>query len=104
MARYKPIDLSPKLITVDFPRQILPGSCEYALCYSMDHERDLSEFEHRVRNDEGGAPAYAPALLLKMVPSPMREGWGVPAPSKVLASRMSSLWRSAVVPLLISLL
>jgi hypothetical protein len=33
MARYKPIDLSPKLITVDFSRQILPGSFEYALCY-----------------------------------------------------------------------
>jgi transposase len=28
---------------------------------------DLAEFEHRLRNDEGGAPAYAPALLLKIV-------------------------------------
>jgi transposase len=67
MARYKPIDMSPKLVTVDFTRQILPGSFEYALCYLIDHEMDLSEFDQRFRNDEGGAPAYAPALLLKIV-------------------------------------
>src|ERR1043166_2309003 len=67
MARYKPIDMSPKPLTVDFTRQILPGSFEYALCYLMDHEMDLSEFDARYRNDEGGAPAYAPALLLKIV-------------------------------------
>jgi len=67
MARYKPIDMSPKLIPVDYSRQILPGSFEYALCYLIDHERELSEFETRCRNDEGGAPAYAPALLLKIV-------------------------------------
>ncbi|HKA54604.1 MAG TPA: transposase [Candidatus Binatia bacterium] len=67
MARYKPIDMSPQLIPVDFLRQILPGSCEYALCHVIDHEVELSEFAHRCRNDEGGAPAYAPALLLKIV-------------------------------------
>jgi len=32
MARYKPIDMSPKLMSVDFTRQILPGSFEFALC------------------------------------------------------------------------
>jgi len=67
MARYKPIDMSPKPLTVDFTRQILPGSFEYALCYLIDHEVDLSAFEARCRNDEGGAPAYAPALLLKII-------------------------------------
>ncbi len=67
MARYKPIDLSPKLLTVDFTRQILPGSFEYALCYLIDHELDLAVFAQRYRNDDGGAPAYAPALLLKII-------------------------------------
>ncbi len=67
MARYKPIAMSPKLIPVDFFRQILPGSFEYALCHLLDHEMELCEFDHRFRNDEGGAPAYAPALLLKIV-------------------------------------
>lgn len=67
MARDKPIDMSPKPLTVDFTRQILPGSFEYALCYLIDQEMDLSAFEVRYRNDEGGAPAYAPALLLKVI-------------------------------------
>ncbi|HEV8718790.1 MAG TPA: IS1182 family transposase [Candidatus Binatia bacterium] len=67
MARYKPIDLSPKLIPVDYARQILPGSFESALCYLIDHEIDLAAFTQRYRNDEGGAPAYAPALLLKII-------------------------------------
>ena len=55
MARYKPIDMSPKLIPVDYARQILPGSFEYALCYLIDQELDLSGFAQRYRNDEGGA-------------------------------------------------
>ena len=67
MARYKPIDMSPKLIPVDFSRQVLPGSFEYALCHLIDHELDLAAFDARYRNDEVGAPAYAPALLLKIV-------------------------------------
>jgi hypothetical protein len=67
MARYKPIDMSPKLIPVDFCRQLLPGSFAYALCHLLDHEMELSEFDHRCRNDEGGTPAYAPALLLKIL-------------------------------------
>jgi hypothetical protein len=67
MARYKPIDLSPKEISGDYARQILPGSFEYALCYLIDREMDLSAFAARYRNDDGGAPAYAPALLLKII-------------------------------------
>ncbi len=67
MARFKPIDMSPKLIPVDFARQILPGSFEYALCHLIDRELDLSELEARYGNDETGAPAYAPSLLLKIV-------------------------------------
>jgi hypothetical protein len=60
MARFKPIDMSPKFIPVDFSRQILSGSFEYALCHLIDREIDLSELEARYRNDETGAPAYEP--------------------------------------------
>jgi transposase len=67
MARYRPIDMSPKLIPADFSRQVLPGSFEYALCHLIDHELDLSAFDARYRNDDVGAPAYAPGLLLKVV-------------------------------------
>jgi transposase len=67
MARFKQIDMSPRLLAVDFGRQVLPGSFEYALSYLIDRELDLSAFETRFRNDEVGAPAYSPAVLLKVV-------------------------------------
>lgn len=66
MARYKPIDMSSKLIPVDFSEQVLPGTFEYALCHLIDDELDLSQFDAQYKNDEVGAPAYAPGLLLKI--------------------------------------
>jgi len=68
MARFKRVDYQQmKLVPVSFKQQILPGSFEYALSYLIDHELDLSGFEARFCNDEVGAPAYAPAVLLKIV-------------------------------------
>ena len=54
-------------ISVQFEKQILPGTFEYALHYLIDNEVDLSVFRKRYRNDETGAPAYDPAILLKIV-------------------------------------
>jgi len=68
MARYKPYDFSQsKLIPVQFDRQVVPGTFEYTLAYLVEHECDLSWFEERYRNDETGAPAYAPAILLTII-------------------------------------
>jgi len=67
MARYKQIDTSPRFIAVDLARQLLPGSFEHALNHLIDHELDLGGFDGRYRNDTTGAPAYPPALLLKVV-------------------------------------
>jgi transposase len=68
MARYKHYDYrQSKLLPVSFEEQILPGSFEQTLCYLVDHELDLSVFEERYSNDEEGAPAYDPAILLKIV-------------------------------------
>lgn len=67
MARYKYIDTQPKLIPVDLSRQLLPGTFEHALNHLLDHEIDLSHFDARFQNDATGAPAYPPALLLKVV-------------------------------------
>ena len=50
-----------------FTHQILPGSFESALSDLIDQELDLAVFEARFRNDDVGAPAYAPAVLLKIV-------------------------------------
>jgi transposase len=67
MARYKHIDTSPRFIAVDLERQLLPGSFEHALNHLIDHELDLSGFDARYRNDLNGAPAWPPAMLLKIV-------------------------------------
>lgn len=68
MARYKHYDYAQtKLLPVSFDRQILPGTFEDALNYLIDEKLDLSIFEARYRNDEGGAPAYDPAILLKII-------------------------------------
>jgi transposase len=68
MARYKDYDYKQtKLIPVSFEEQILPGTFEYTLNYLIDHEFDVSILEGRYRNDETGAPAYDPAILLKII-------------------------------------
>lgn len=68
MARYKPVDSHlSKLLPVKFSEQIIPGTFEYALNWLVDHEMDLSVFDARYRNDEVGASAYHPAVLLKVV-------------------------------------
>ncbi len=68
MARYKEYDYRQgKLIPISFDKQILPGTFEYTLNYLIDKELDLSIFDARYTNDGTGAPAYDPAILLKII-------------------------------------
>jgi hypothetical protein len=67
MARYKSIDTHPRFIAVDLARQLLPGTFEHALHHLLEHEIDLSHFDARFRNDDTGATAHPPAMLLKVV-------------------------------------
>jgi len=68
MAKYKEYDYSQgKFIPIHFDKQILPGTFEHTLHYLIDNEIDLSLFDERYRNDETGAPAYDPAILLKII-------------------------------------
>ena len=68
MARYKPYSYAQgKFIAIHFANQILPGTFEYTLNHLIDHELDLSVFDTRFRNDETGATAYDPRILLKIV-------------------------------------
>lgn len=67
MARYKAIDRSPMFLPVVLEAQLMPGSFEHALDYLIDNEIDLSGFDARYNNDETGAPAYDPAVMLKIV-------------------------------------
>ena len=68
MARYKSHDTAQgKLIPVSFEAQLPRGTFEHALSHVIDHKLDLSVFEARYCNDDGGAPAYHSAVLLKII-------------------------------------
>ena len=68
MAKYKKYSYSQaRFIPIHFDKQILPGTFEYTLNHLIDNEIDLSLFDERYDNDDTGAPAYDPAILLKIV-------------------------------------
>ena len=67
MPRFKAVDHGLQFLAVDLSQQLHPGSFEYALHYLIEHEIDLSEIEARYKNDEQGAWAYDPRVLLKIV-------------------------------------
>jgi transposase len=68
VARYKPYSYAQgKFIPVYFEKQILPGTFEYSLNHIIDHELDLTIFDERYKNEETGATAYDPRILLKII-------------------------------------
>jgi Transposase and inactivated derivatives len=68
VARYKSYSYAQgKFIPVYFEKQIIPGTFEYSLNHLVDHELDLSIFDNRYRNEETGATAYDPKILLKII-------------------------------------
>lgn len=67
MPRFKPYSYEQtRWIPVDFKNQLQPGTFEFAV-NEIINEMDLSVFADRFHNDETGAPAYDPAILLKVV-------------------------------------
>ena len=67
MARYKPQESHSLLLPVVLSEQIEPGSFAFALSYLVDHELDFTAMDAQFRNDEVGASAYDPRVLLKIV-------------------------------------
>ena len=67
MARYKPQDRNSLLLPVVLSEQIAPGSFAFALDYLVDSELDLTTLDARFKNDEVGASAYDPRVMLKIV-------------------------------------
>ena len=67
MARYKNADNSQGLfLTVNLHEQLIPGTFEWTLNYLID-KADISLFDMNYRNDEKGATAYSPRVLLKVI-------------------------------------
>ena len=67
MARYKLVDRSPRFLPIVLHSQLIPGSFEHALDILIDTEINFSKLAKRFRNDKTGAPAYDPAVMLKIV-------------------------------------
>ena len=67
MGRYKKYSYEQTvMIPVNFKEQILQGTFEYTLNALID-SLDLDPFYKRIKNDETGAPAYDPAIMLKII-------------------------------------
>jgi transposase len=68
VARFKEYSYEQsRFIPVSLSEQIQPGTIEYTINYLVDNEIDLSVFHTRFHNDENGAPAFDPVVLLKIV-------------------------------------
>jgi transposase len=68
MANYRETDKSQGLfLTVNLAEQILPGTFEWTMSHFIDTRVDFSGFDQSYNNDETGAPAIHPRILLKIV-------------------------------------
>src|SRR3990172_6071487 len=68
MARYKDHSYTQGItIPIDFTKQIVPGTLEHTIHWLVDNKINLAEIEKKYKNDDTGAPAYDPRLLLKIV-------------------------------------
>ena len=68
MPRFIPYDpTQSKLVVINYADQLQPGTFEFAINHLIDHKLDCSVFHGRYANDDGGRPAYDPAILLKII-------------------------------------
>jgi transposase len=68
MARFIPVDpKQTRMVAISYADQLQPGTFEFAINHLIDHKLDLSVFHGRYANDDGGRPAYDPAILLKII-------------------------------------
>ncbi len=68
MARYRDVDDQPCFLPVNLSEQLLPGTFEHALNHLVESGAvPLAAFDAHYKNDEVGAPAVSPAVLIKVV-------------------------------------
>jgi len=68
MARYKSYKYNQMvMVPISFQNQLEPGTFEHTLNELVEHHIDLSVFEGRYQNDNTGARAIHPKLLLKVI-------------------------------------
>ena len=68
MARYKPTNYAQgRFISIAFEHQILPRTFEHALNYIVDNKLNFAVLDDSRKNDDSGAPAYDPRVMLKII-------------------------------------
>jgi transposase len=68
MAKFKPYNYDQMvMIPITLKEQLEPGTLEYAIHELVESRIDITIFEDRFKNDDTGAPAFDPKLLLKVV-------------------------------------
>ena len=68
MAKYRNYSTKQtRQLLVALSDQIQPGTIEYSINYLVDHHVNLSVFDSRYCNDDTGAPAIDPAIILKVI-------------------------------------
>ena len=68
MAKYKPYNYDQMvMLPINLKEQLEPGTLEYAIHELVEKKIDTSIFEEHFQNDETGAPAFSPKILLKII-------------------------------------
>jgi transposase len=68
MAKYKTYNYDQLvMIPISLQNQLEPGTLEYTINELVEHNIDLSVFEGRYQNDDTGATAINPKVLLKVI-------------------------------------
>lgn len=68
MAKYKPCNYDQMvMLPISLESQLVPGSLEHTINELVEKHVDLSVFDERYKNDDTGASAIHPKVLLKIV-------------------------------------
>ncbi|WP_146866940.1 transposase, partial [Aliivibrio fischeri] len=68
MANYKRDNSKQNMfVPIMIDEQLIPGTIEYAIAHIVDNYLDLSSFDNAFSNDNGGATAYPPSIMLKII-------------------------------------
>lgn len=68
MAKFKPLHENQLvMLPISLQDQLVPGTLEHTLSQLVENHIELSVFELRYNNDENGAAAIHPKILLKVV-------------------------------------
>ena len=68
MVKYKAYNYRQNvLLTVDFEKQLVPGTLEYTIHTLVEERMDTAIFDQNYKNDDTGCTAYDQKVLLKII-------------------------------------